>query len=171
MIVVKVGGSLYDHPLLGPGFKSYLDSLAPAEVWLVPGGGDIVEAIRKLDAAHALGDDACHALAVRGMELAGEFLHELIGFGSDRVSFPALDRCAVPHSWDVTSDSIAARIARDYSAERLVLLKSIDAPAGTPWAAAADRGWVDRYFPTVIAGAAFPVEVVNFRRVLDALHE
>jgi aspartokinase-like uncharacterized kinase len=168
MIVVKVGGSLYDHPLLGPGLRAYLDSLAPAEVWLVPGGGDVVEAIRALDAVHALGDEACHALAVRGMELAGEFLHELIGFGSERVSFPALDRCVVPHSWDVTSDSIAARIARDYSAERLVLLKSVDVPAGTPWAAAAERGWVDRYFPAVIAGAAFPVEVVNFRRVLDA---
>ncbi|VTT96911.1 Aspartate/glutamate/uridylate kinase OS=Pirellula staleyi (strain ATCC 27377 / DSM 6068 / ICPB 4128) GN=Psta_3593 PE=4 SV=1 [Gemmataceae bacterium] len=169
MIVVKVGGSLYDHPRLGPGLRAYLDSLAPAEVWLVPGGGDVVEAIRTLDRVHALGDDACHALAVRGMELAGEFLHELIGFGSDRVSFPALDLCAVPHSWDVTSDSIAARIARDYSAERLVLLKSVDVPAGVPWAAAAENGWVDRYFPTVVAGAAFPVEVVNFRRVLDAL--
>lgn len=168
MIVVKVGGSLYDHPRLGPGLRAYLDALAPAEVWLVPGGGDVVDAIRRLDAVHALGEEACHALAVRGMELAAGFLHELIGFGSDRVSFPALDPCDVPHSWDVTSDSIAARIARDYSAERLVLLKSVDVPAGTPWGEATERGWVDRYFPTVIAGAALPVEVVNFRRVLDA---
>ena len=28
MIVVKVGGSLFDHPRLGPGLRAYLDSLA-----------------------------------------------------------------------------------------------------------------------------------------------
>ena len=32
MIVVKVGGSLYDHPRLGPGLRACLDSLAPEAV-------------------------------------------------------------------------------------------------------------------------------------------
>jgi 5-(aminomethyl)-3-furanmethanol phosphate kinase len=69
----------------------------------------------------------------------------------------------------VTSDSIAARAAVVYEAERLVLLKSVDVPAGTTWEVAAERGWVDRHFPQVVAELACPVEVVNFRRVLESL--
>ena len=76
---------------------------------------------------------------------------------------------ALPHTWAVTTDSIAARAAVVYGAERLVLLKSVDVPAGTTWEVAAERGWVDRHFPHVIANAPFPVEVVNFRRVLDSI--
>jgi hypothetical protein len=75
----------------------------------------------------------------------------------------------LPHSWDVTSDSIAARAALVYGAERLVLLKSVDVPPGTPWDEAAARGWVDAHFSHVVSGAPFAVEVVNFRRVLDSL--
>ena len=38
MIVVKIGGSLFDHPRLGAGL-CHLDALAPSDVLLVPGGG------------------------------------------------------------------------------------------------------------------------------------
>ena len=48
MIVVKVGGSLFDHPRLGPGLRAYLDSLAPADVLLVPGGGPVAGAVREV---------------------------------------------------------------------------------------------------------------------------
>jgi hypothetical protein len=72
----------------------------------------------------------------------------------------------LPHSWAVTSDSIAARAAVVLGAERLVLLKSVDVPPETPWEQAAARGWVDVYFPRAIAAAGFAVEVENFRRVL-----
>jgi len=168
MIVVKVGGSLFDHPQLGPGLRAYLDSLAPTPVLLVPGGGDVVEAIRRLDAIHALGEEVSHRLALSGMELTGEFLKRLIG-DNLRITIPRFDQCDVPHSWDVTSDSIAARIARDHRAERLVLLKSVDVPVGTRWETAVALGWVDPYFPQIMAGTALAVEFVNFRRLLDSL--
>jgi hypothetical protein len=74
---------------------------------------------------------------------------------------------ALPHSWAVTSDSIAARAAVVFNASRLILLKSIDVPPGTSWLEAAANGWVDTHFPIVIADAAFPVEVVNFRTHLE----
>jgi len=90
----------------------------------------------------------------------------------DCLAFAAEDESRLgplPHSWAVTSDSIAARAAVVHGAERLVLLKSVDVPPGTSWEAAAARGWVDPHFPHVVVGAPFPVEVVNFRRVLDSL--
>ena len=72
----------------------------------------------------------------------------------------------IPHTWAVTTDSIAALAAKVADA-RLVMLKSVDVPPGTPWPEAAARGWVDDYFPTAVVDATFPIEVVNFRRWLD----
>ena len=177
MIVVKVGGSLFDHPQLGPALRAYLDVLPTDEVMLVPGGGDVVEAVRRLDAIHGLGEEVSHGLAAWALGVTAKFLTHTV-IRSPRVTvldcyqFVVEDEArpgALPHSWDVTSDSIAARAAAVYEAERLVLLKSVDVPAGTPWEIAAERGWVDRYFPMVVAGAALPIEVLNFRRVLDSL--
>jgi aspartokinase-like uncharacterized kinase len=167
VIVVKVGGSLFDHPRLGPGLRAYLDSLAPANVLLVPGGGDVVEAVRKLDAIHALGEETCHELALCGMELTGAFLLRLIGPPHPRIAVRGLD-AELPHTWEVTSDSIAARAAVVHGAKRLVLLKSVDVPAGISWEEAAKQGWVDAHFPKMVANAAFPIAVVNFRHVLDS---
>ncbi|MBA4063774.1 MAG: uridylate kinase [Isosphaera sp.] len=176
MIVVKVGGSLFDHPRLGPGLRAYLAALAPADVLLVPGGGPVADAVRQLDRAHGLGEEAAHWLALRALAVTAAFLRAL-PFGSrlnvlDCFAFAAEDEGrpgALPHTWDVTTDSIAARVAVVNRADRLVLLKSVDVPPGVLWDQAADRGWVDRHFPTVAAGLACPVEVVNFRRALDSL--
>jgi aspartokinase-like uncharacterized kinase len=176
VIVVKVGGSLFDHPRLGPGLRAYLDSLAPAEVLIVPGGGDVAEAVRKLDRVHGLGEEVSHGLALWALGVSSEFLYHALACG-ERVTilncyeFAQEDESRpgkLPHSWDVTSDSIAARVAVVYGAERLVLLKSVDVPPPTAWDEAAARGWVDPHFPTVVAGAPFAIEVVNFRRVLDS---
>jgi len=68
----------------------------------------------------------------------------------------------LPHTWDVTSDSIAARLAEVLNAEELVLLKSaLPSGVSTPKQAAAAH-YVDRYFP--IAAACLPrIRCVNLR--------
>ncbi|HEY3787576.1 MAG TPA: hypothetical protein VGL71_01920 [Urbifossiella sp.] len=171
MIVVKVGGSLYDHPRLGLGLLAYLNSL-PEPVLLVPGGGSFADAVRKLDAIHHLGDDASHSLAMKAMNLAGEFLKQLIPALVHDSRFDVYDAefdNTLPHSWNVTSDSIAAQGAINFHASRLIILKSIDIPLGISWTAAAERGWVDPCFPALIHRVKFPIEVINFRRRLDSL--
>jgi aspartokinase-like uncharacterized kinase len=180
VIVVKVGGSLFDHPRLGAGLSIYLESLAPAEVMLIPGGGEAVDAVRKLDQVHRLGEENSHWLALQAMSVTAEFIRRVIDlsvFGS-RVSVPDCLAFAwndlgrngeLPHSWDAASDSIAARIAVIHCAERLILLKSIEIPTTTSWSEAAERGLVDRYFPTVLAAASCPVETVDFRSYLNSV--
>ncbi|HZZ74264.1 MAG TPA: hypothetical protein VFE24_18655 [Pirellulales bacterium] len=58
----------------------------------------------------------------------------------------------LPSTWDVTSDSIAARIAQLLRAAELVLWKSCDLPAGSSLCRWSDGGFVDRYFPQAAAG-------------------
>ena len=171
MIVVKVGGSLFDHPGLGPGLRAFVAELAPP-VLLVAGGGDFADAVRTLDRVHALGEERAHRLALRSLAVTGALLEALALRCASRPHVLdchqfARDDDALPHTWAVTTDSIAARAAVVYGAARLILLKSIDIPSGMSWDAAAASGWVDAHFPNVVAGAAFAVEAVNFRRWLD----
>ncbi len=208
MIVVKVGGSLFDHPALGPALRAFVASLAPADVLLVPGGGPVADAVRQLDRVHALGEEAAHWLALRALGVTAAFLEGIVrptpqpppcregepdlrhsvasgvtedsvraftpslqggGWGGgllDCFTFAQEDEArpgSLPHTWSVTTDSIAARAAVVFRAERLVLLKSVDVPPGTPWETAAANGWVDAHFPRVAATLACPVTVVNFR--------
>jgi len=233
MIVVKVGGSLFDHPGLGSGLRDFVASLSPAQVLLVPGGGPVADAVRELDRVHGLGEEAAHWLALRALGVTAAFLERLIRRPSeqtdlippfsekeggaretvggirrvgplkqegqkteDPLALPsALGRSeedpsplaslplppvavldcfafaleddsrpgALPHSWCVTTDSIAARAAAVLGAEKLILLKSVDIPSGTSWEIAAANGWVDARFPHVAATLACPIEVINFR--------
>ena len=185
LVVVKVGGSLFDHPALGPGLNQFLDPILRTErVWVMPGGGPVAGVARQLDAIHCLGPEVSHWLALRAMSVTARFLRALLPGSEGTAAAPTLrgrgvavldgyqfarddegEPGALPHGWDVTSDSLAARAAVVGGAKRLILLKSVDIPAGTPWPEAAKRGWVDGHFPKVAAGLS--VEVVNFRWWLD----
>ncbi len=234
MIVVKVGGSLYDHPALGPGLRQFVESLGPVDVLLVPGGGSVADAVRELDRVHGLGEEAAHWTALRALSATAAFLERIAeeptpnpslkggeqdirnagapgrsqeayraftpslkgggwgvgclsssplpsgrgagGVGSscrvlDCFAFAQEDEVrpgALPHTWSVTTDSIAARAALVFRAERLVLLKSTDVPAGTSWDTAAANGWVDAHFPQIASALNCPVEIINFRGRLGA---
>jgi probable H4MPT-linked C1 transfer pathway protein len=176
--VVKVGGSLYDLPNLGMRLKTLLASLTPP-VLIVPGGGMAADAIREFDRVHRLGDEASHWLALRACSLNGHFLAKLLGdlpitadvaTQSDRavvdlLAFALDDERRpdhFPHRWEVTSDSMALRVAHVAGARALTLLKSVAVP--TSWLAAAAKGMVDPYFPTALACATgIVVRAIHYR--------
>lgn len=185
-VVVKVGGSLFGWPELKPRLQDYLATLAEKNVLLIPGGGPTADVVRSYDRAHGLGDEVAHWLALRALSLNANLLATLLQPGAQvveglnaaravwrRGGRPVLDvyRFArgdegrpghLHHSWAVTSDSLAARIAAVAGAERLVLLKSSPMPAGD-WAEAGRQGYVDPTFATATYGAAFSVEAIHFR--------
>ena len=69
----------------------------------------------------------------------------------------------LPHNWDATSDSIAARIAELLGSNELVLLKScLPAAEMTMLGDAANAGYVDRCFPEFASKLPL-VRVVNLR--------
>jgi aspartokinase-like uncharacterized kinase len=172
--VVKLGGSLLDLPELAGRLRGWIAEQPPARNLIIVGGGQFAEALRALDRVHHLGDEACHGLAVGAMSLTARLLHAvvpdwpLITWPGElaRAGPPAIfdvadflaaderstDRPPLPHSWDVTSDSIAARVAWRVAATELVLLKSSLPPENSDTAAAASPGYVDAHFPQAAAG-------------------
>jgi aspartokinase-like uncharacterized kinase len=184
-VVVKVGGSLYDLADLGPRLQRWLEGLVDNLVLLVPGGGPMVDVLRDLDRKHRLGQETSHELAVRMLAVNARFLAALVKQSLvvdsldaccavwDQHGIPILDchvfLCAgsereaiLPHSWDTTSDSIAAYVAWRAGAQRLVLLKSTDDPTNGDWSEAARLGIIDPWFARFV-GSDVAVEVVNLR--------
>jgi aspartokinase-like uncharacterized kinase len=164
MIIVKVGGSLYDMPQLGSHLQAFLQTLAPEVIRIMPGGGQLADVIRLWDRIHGLGEDTAHGLAVHTLHIAAQFLRHLLGAHAPPSALEGLDWSVLPARWAVTSDSLAARAAWQFGARQLILLKSVDIPAGTSWEQAAAWGWVDPFFPQAVAAAPFGIVAINFRR-------
>ena len=181
--VVKLGGSLLDFDCLVPRLHAWLAGQPPMPGVMLVGGGKLADAIRDAFARHRLGEEAAHWLCIRLLGVTAELVAGLLPEAVlvNRFDELAAERVAkrlavfepeqylrdeavdpLPHSWDVTSDSIAARLAARLEAGELVLLKS-DLPAGlATLQEAADAGYVDRYFPTVAADLP-RIRCVNLR--------
>jgi dihydroneopterin aldolase len=191
VIVVKLGGSLAE----AEGLRGWLAALEAGRgrAVAVPGGGAFADAVRAAQRRHGFSDRAAHGMALLAMEQYALMLADLaaalvpcrtvaeiraaLAAGAVPVWLPAtmaLADAAIPESWDVTSDSLAAWLARRLEAKRLVLVKSVAAPAPLDAAALAGRGLVDAAFPRFFAGAGLaldwvgPGEEVRLARLLAA---
>jgi aspartokinase-like uncharacterized kinase len=181
-VVVKVGGSLFDLPDLGARLEAWLKTLGRSKVILIPGGGAAADLIREMDRIHRLGEEKSHWLALLSGSLMAQVLVALMppsrvgnpeAAGGASQSFHVQDlysiACsdvgrpgALPHSWDVTSDSLAARLVELTNARELILLKSVTIPPEMDWTEASRRGYVDAYFPTMVARGV-KARAVNLR--------
>ena len=174
--VVKVGGSLFDWPELPERLRAWLAAQESASMLLVPGGGPAADVIRAYDRTFHLGDEAAHWLALRSLTLNAHLLSGWLGLPVvtnwdanksailDAHGFCLEDESrtgCLPHSWQVTSDSIAARVAHVFAATRLVLLKSVNISKDAEWTGAAQQGFVDAYFPHL--AQQITVTAVNLR--------
>jgi aspartokinase-like uncharacterized kinase len=190
LAVVKVSGSLFDLPDLGPRLRRWLAAERPAgeDVLLVPGGGPTADVVRELDHRHSLGEEASHWLALRALSLNALFLASLLPpacvIGDllecrrvwhdgrtpilDVHEFARADEDrpgCLPHSWAVTSDALSARVVVVSGARSLVLLKSASLPDGVNWTEAGRLGLVDAMFAEVLRQASHTpqVRIVNLR--------
>jgi aspartokinase-like uncharacterized kinase len=185
---IKVGGSLFDLPDLGRRLGQWLAGLAQGQVLLVPGGGPTADVVRLLDRRHHLGEERAHWLALRALSLNAHFLAALLPKSVvltdldgcprawqenrlailDAFAFAQADEAQpaqLAHSWEVTSDSIAARAAQLVGTEQLILLKSVDLEHPRDWTQAVKAGVVDGQFPRIVKEANLNVRIVNFRRL------
>ncbi len=143
LTVIKIGGGLASIP-------GALDSVCAAvsaaggvaAIVVVPGGGPFADAVRLFESNHSISADTSHWMALLAMDQYAHVLAERIG-GAVLVDeagaiAPAVDPAGVavlaparwmraadvlPHTWDATSDSVAAFVAGALDAEQLVLIK------------------------------------------------
>ena len=183
--VIKLGGSLFDCPDLVERFHAWLSCQPTAANVMIVGGGGLADVLRGIDRRHRLGDATAHRLCIRAMSLTAELAARLLGkavltgwplearwLGGDDRRLRVVDvsqfivddqkrsNDPLPCSWQVTSDSIAARMAAVLRADELVLLKSAT-PNGSTLEELAAVGFVDRFFPR--AAITRPLRIVNLR--------
>jgi aspartokinase-like uncharacterized kinase len=191
--VVKVGGSLARGAAL-PALGERLSALGrQRRVVVVPGGGVFADAVREYDALHGLSAGAAHWMAVLAMDQYGYGLTDLIAGstpvrslsaardvtrrGSVAVLLPhdLLRRTdPLPHTWSVTSDTIAAWVAARVGVRALVLLKDghgisrpLDGAVPPPSITLAELArWdgVDAGLHEAVASLAADVWIVNGER-------
>jgi len=174
-LVVKLGGSLLQRVEQLDRVLGVLADVGSARrLLIVPGGGPFADTVRAVDARVRLSEDAAHWMAILAMDQHAHLIAERlvpsalvtsatgIADAHSSARIPVLapyrwlrDADPLPHSWDVTSDSIAAWCAHAVGASQLVLIK----PSG------ASGNLVDRYFsqalPPGVSSACVPADEID----------
>ena len=151
LLIVKIGGGLLTEPGVLHRVAGALAQVARRrEMVVIPGGGPFADAVRGFEQAHGLSPDAAHWMAILAMDQYAYALADHIPNArvvDDRPGIlAALTEGAVPvlapyrwlraadelpHTWDVTSDSLAAYLTTLLGAGELVLVKPARRRGGT----------------------------------------
>jgi 5-(aminomethyl)-3-furanmethanol phosphate kinase len=180
LTVIKVGGALASIPGALERVCAVLGTVAREHrVVIVPGGGPFANAVRQFDRTVGVSPDAAHWMAILSMDqyahvlaerIPGAVLAEDVGALGEMLEGDAQPvvlapsrwmRSAdvFPHSWEVTSDTIAAFIAGALDASQLILVKATsDTSAG-----------LDPYFSSALP-AGMPHRVIGSDR-MDELED
>ncbi len=179
--VVKIGGSLTESDAAAT-FLCRLSTRRPPGLILVPGGGNFAETVRFAQQRHAFSDHTAHHMALIAMHISAVMLAAFAPglllaetpeefesawqrdltplWAPERMVLAASD---IPASWEVTSDSLAAWLAAQVGAARLVLVKACPIAKGAAGdaQALAAAGVVDRAFPRFVGAGRFAWRVVS----------
>jgi 5-(aminomethyl)-3-furanmethanol phosphate kinase len=139
MLVVKIGGSLYNTVEL----KKWLDCLknySPQQpILIVPGGGPFADQVRTAQKLHHLDDKQAHhmailamaqfALLIKGIEPQCQLFH----YPDNKIPSSALSVWLpdeklltfneLAQNWSVTSDCLALWLAQQLQADELLMIK------------------------------------------------
>jgi aspartokinase-like uncharacterized kinase len=172
-VVIKVGGSLLQQKSLLSDLALFLDGIGTHQVVLLTGGGPAVKAM------YAMRDKLPHSESEAHWEcikLMGDLTRTLCerfpnsvavtswsqaeaAWQADRLPWFVVEpflredeasKDHLPHSWDVSSDSIAAHLSKRHDAD-LILLKACKLPTKKAKATEyAQAGIVDPYFSLAV---------------------
>jgi len=195
--VLKVGGSLAEDPASLASLCQKLSALAKAyRILIVPGGGKFADTVRKFDKTYSLSNMVAHKMAILAMDQYGFFLSDItpksyVSYSLKEISNSVTGMLPIflpsklmfredplEHSWDVTSDTIAAYIAGLLHAEKLILVtdvngifsedpeKNVDTTCIEELSAEELLGWnkrtsVDKTLPKILLQTNLDCYVVN----------
>lgn len=143
--VIKVGGSLAEYPADLRKLCRALGTIAQTHrVLVVPGGGKFADIVREFNKAYNLSSTIAHKMAILAMDQFGLFLSHITPNSHVSYSIKEMEKSVtgtlpiflpsrfmfskdpLEHSWDVTSDTIAAYIAGVLHAKKLILATDVD---------------------------------------------
>ncbi len=143
--VIRIGGSLSKSKATLKKLFNVLAEISKTHKFLVvPGGGAFADLVREVYHKFHISEDVAHWSAILAMDQMGFFFSKVhpnirivnewkealqTELGTIPVLLPSkimLDNDPLPHSWDVTSDSIAAYIAHITNTKKLFILTDVD---------------------------------------------
>ncbi len=177
--VVKLGGSLCNDARLATWLDMLVDC-GKGQVVIVPGGGPYADAIRIQQQRWQFSDEIAHRMALLAMD---QFALQLKGMNPLLVVAPTHAAIAsawsnnqvalwlpsamvssaaeIAATWDTTSDSLAAWLARTLQAGRLVLVKSCMIPLHATIDELVRSEIIDREFTNMTRAAPFRIQIVS----------
>ena len=138
--LIKVGGSLYRYPHLRRLVEAWVELAGDHQLLALPGGGPFADAVRKADSKLKFSPTVAHWMAILAMDQFAYLLadlapnvnliQQLTPGRRGELSVLAPSRLLqqfdpLPHTWQVTSDSIAGWLAHFACIPLLIMLKSV----------------------------------------------
>ncbi|MFX1293265.1 MAG: hypothetical protein ACFFD2_00205 [Promethearchaeota archaeon] len=143
--VIKVGGSVLQKNSVKDLCKSLDKLIKKFSFVILPGGGAFANLVRNYYKIYQNSDDSAHWMAILSENILGFLILEYLELGKPVFSVSEIseilnssqipifmpfqyifEQDPLPHSWKVTSDSIAAYLAEILQAKKLILLKDVD---------------------------------------------
>jgi len=181
MRVIKLGGSLFRTPELRQ-WLELLDAASKNEVVvIVPGGGPFADEVRHAQRLHHFSDSSAHHMALLAMAQFGLLVADLAP-QSHLFYYPEqsadslapgihvwlpdrqlLHRDDIPHSWDISSDSLALWLSQQLNADELVMIKR-STVVSSRIQALIQHGVIDKGFTTLYKRQPVHTRLFHFQQ-------
>jgi aspartokinase-like uncharacterized kinase len=180
MIIIKLGGSLSRTDSLINCLNAVEKNYRGRAAVIVPGGGAFADQVRLAQQHWQFDDHTAHHMALLAMQqmalmfkgLKPDFaIADTVAVILEQLNqqktviwspdISELDNAGIEASWDITSDSLAAWLAKTLSATELILIKSAVIDDSLSLNQLAEQQIVDEAFCDFVAQAAFKTRIVN----------
>jgi len=180
VIVIKLGGSLAQSGVLINCLNKIQERYQGRAVIIVPGGGAFADQVRLAQQQWQFDDVTAHQMAILAMQQmalmfkglvpnwiivsslselqTAKALNKILIWSPNNAE---LDQAGIPATWDITSDSLAACLAKQVSATELILVKSAVIDPQTSLEQLAVQQIIDQGFCQQVQDEVFRIRVVN----------
>ena len=180
MVIVKLGGSLYQAAELRHWLAALKALSQQQNIIIVPGGGPFAEQVRKAQQIHGFNNIIAHHMAILAMSQFGVLLSGLMP-SCQPFSFPThppaachlsiwipdkqlLEQPDLVQNWDITSDSLALWLAQKYQAKKLTLIKCSPPEHVRSIDKLNKIGILDNAFSAIASSHTIPIEIIAATR-------
>lgn len=188
LIVIKLGGSLSRSDVLVGCLNAVEKNYQGRAVVIVPGGGAFADQVRLAQQHWYFDETTAHHMALLAMQqmallfkglkpdfVIADTVARMQEHTTEKTTviwspdIAELDNAGIAPSWDITSDSLAAWLAKMLSASELILIKSAVIDNSLSLRQLSEQNIVDKAFCDFVAQAAFKIRIINAQSCVTEL--